>query len=240
LRAQREVIEIDADLTAARADRARAQAALAAFYAPSTNPSTLIAAVPPVRTHGPLPTVEELLAHAESQLPELSALKRQQESAAFAIQAAGRRPIPEPEVVAGTKSSNIAGGDVGTVFSVHVAVPLFDRARPEQALAQARRAQAEARVAAFQAALHANVAALRTIVLERRQAAEAYRSSTATSATQLERIAQVSYDAGERSILELVDAYRNSGSTRVRQVALDAAVRHAEIELELVSGWEIR
>ena len=88
--------------------------------------------------------------------------------------------------------------------------------------------------------LHADVAALRTIVLERRQAADSYRASTATSAAQLERIAQVSYDAGERSILELVDAYRNSGFTRLRQVALDAAVRNAEIELELVSGWEIR
>jgi outer membrane protein TolC len=168
------------------------------------------------------------------------ALKREQESAAFAIRAAGRRPIPEPEVVAGTKSSNAAGGDVGSVFSVHVAIPIFDRAKPEQALAQARRAQADARLAAFQATLHAEVVALHAIVLERRKAADAYRSSTATSATQLERIAQVSYDAGERSILELVDAYRNSGSARLRQVALDAAVRHAEIELELVSGWEIR
>jgi cobalt-zinc-cadmium efflux system outer membrane protein len=240
LRAEREVIEVEADLTAAHVDRARAQASLAAFFAPTTDTATLIATVPQTGTPPPLPTVEELVAHAESQLPELSALKREQESAVFAIEAAGRRPIPEPEIVAGTKSSNIAGGDVGSVFSIHVAIPLFDRAKPEQTQAHAKRAQADARIAAFQAALHAEVAALRAIVLERRQAAEAYRSSSATSATQLERIAQVSYDAGERSILELVDAYRNSGSTRLRQVALDAAVRHAEIELELVSGWEIR
>ena len=103
-------------------------------------------------------------------------------------------------------------------------VPLFDRAKPEQALAQARRAQAEARIAAFQGGAACEVAALRTIVLERRKAADSYRASTATSAAQLERIAQVSYDAGERSILELVDAYRNSGSARLRQIALDAAV----------------
>jgi len=244
LRAEREVIEIEADLTAARADRARAQAALAAFFAPTTNPSTLVAAVPQAGVpRQPLPTVEELVAHAESRVPELSALKHEQQSASLAMDAAGRRPIPEPEVVAGTKSSSVARGnvgDVGTVFSIHIAIPLFDQSKPEQALAQARRAQAEARIAAFQAVLHADVAALRTIVLERRQAADSYRASTATSAAQLERIAQVSYDAGERSILELVDAYRNSGSTRLRQVALDAAVRHAEIELELVSGWEIR
>jgi cobalt-zinc-cadmium efflux system outer membrane protein len=84
------------------------------------------------------------------------------------------------------------------------------------------------------------VAALRAIVVDRRQAADSYRASTATSANQLERIAQVSYDAGERGILELVDAYRNSGASRLRLVALDAAARQAEIELELVSGWEIR
>lgn len=241
LRAEREVIEVEADLTAAHADRARAQAALAAFFAPTTDPATLVAAAPQEGSpRQPLPTVEELVAHAEHQLPELAALEHDQESASLAISAAERRPIPEPEVVAGTKSSNITGGDVGTVFSVHVAVPLFDRAKPEKALAQAKRVHAEARVAAFQSALHADVTALRTIVLERRSAADSYRASTATSAAQLERIAQVSYDAGERSILELVDAYRNSGSTRLRQVALDAAVRHAEIELELVSGWEIR
>jgi outer membrane protein TolC len=50
----------------------------------------------------------------------------------------------------------------------------------------------------------------------------------------------VSYDAGERGILELLDAYRSGASARVRSAALDAAVRQAEIELEFVSGWEIQ
>jgi outer membrane protein TolC len=56
---------------------------------------------------------------------------------------------------------------------------------------------------------------------------------------EIERIAQVSYEAGERGILDLLDAYRTSASARVRQAELDAAVREAEIELEFVSGWEI-
>lgn len=240
LRAEREVVEMDADLTAARADRAAAQASLAAFFAPATDPSTLTAAVPVATAPLPLPPVEELADHASRLRPELRALRHEEESAALAIRAAGRRPIPEPEVVAGTKAASTPRRDVGSVFGVNVAVPLFDRAKPEQALARARRAQADARTASFRATLHAEVIALRTIVLERRQAAEAYRSSAATRATQLERIAQVSYDSGERGILELVDAYRISGSTRLRQVALDVSVRHAEIELERVSGWEIR
>ena len=57
--------------------------------------------------------------------------------------------------------------------------------------------------------------------------------------TELERIAQVSYDAGERGILELLDAYLEQRRGQ-RRPLLDAAVRYAEIELELASGWEIR
>ena len=62
---------------------------------------------------------------------------------------------------------------------------------------------------------------------------------SAETAEQVGRIAQVSYEAGEGSILELLDAYRTTSTARVRQAALDAAVREAEIELEFVSGWEM-
>jgi cobalt-zinc-cadmium efflux system outer membrane protein len=75
--------------------------------------------------------------------------------------------------------------------------------------------------------------------VERRRVAERYRASALANVGDIERIAQVSYDAGERGILELLDAYRTSSSARVRQAALDAAAREAEIELEFVSGWEI-
>jgi outer membrane protein, heavy metal efflux system len=233
LRAEREVFEIEADLTTAGVDRARAQAALGALFEPSTDATTLVAANPQPLSSAPIPTVEELLTNAESKLPELLALRRDVESAEFASRAAARRSVPEPEVVAGTKSSNVSGGDVGSVLSVHFAVPLFDRARPELALAQAR-------IAAVQSVLRAEMAALRAVAVDRRQAADRYRVSTESSARQLERIAQVSYDAGERTILELLDAYRSSEASRLRQVTLDAAVRQAEIELELVSGWETR
>jgi len=238
LRAEREVMELDADLAAARADRDRARAGLAEFFDPSTDVTSLVASdQSPSRI--PLAPVEEMVARAERELPELAALKQEAVSAEFAMRAAGRRPIPEPEIVAGAKSSNVGVGDVGSVFSVHVAVPLFDRAKPEQALADARRARANAQLAALQASLRARVAALHAVVSERRQAADSYRASTAANASQLERVAQVSYDAGERGILELLDAYRNSGAARIRQASLEAATRQAEIALERVSGWEI-
>jgi outer membrane protein TolC len=123
---------------------------------------------------------------------------------------------------------------------VHASIPVFDRGRPERALAVARAAQADARATAFRLVVRGQIAALRAAVLERRQLTERYRTQAVSSAEQIERIAQVSYDAGERSILELLDAYRTGLSARVRQATLDAAVHQAEIELEFASGWEIR
>ena len=240
LRAEREVLDIDGEWSLARADRVRAQAALAEFFADLPEITSLVAVIPSDPARPPLPTVEALMSKAEAVRGELAALQQEMASARLAEQAASRRLIPEPEVVAGTKSSNLAGGDVGSVLSVHAALPLFDRAQPEHTMAHARLAQAEARIRDFQVSLRAQIAGLRAILLERRDAADRYRASATQSADLLERIAQVSYDAGERGILELLDAYRTGASVRTRAAVLDTAVRQAEIELEFVSGWEIQ
>lgn len=237
LRAEREVLEADVERAGAAVDRARAQALLAGFLMPAGSPA--ITAVAGNVPRAMLPAVDELMARAEETRGEISALRREIDAAAFAERAAGRRAIPEPEVVAGTKSSNVGSGDVGGVVAVHVAIPLFDRGRPEQALARARRSQAEVQLDALRAILRSQIAAWRNVVLERREAADRYRAAALKTAVELERIAQVSYDAGERGILELLDAFRSSASVRVRQSALDFAVRQAELELEFVSGWEI-
>jgi cobalt-zinc-cadmium efflux system outer membrane protein len=240
LRADREVMDVEGEWSQARADRARGQAALAAFFGDQGDPMALVAVVPDVSKRPVLPALEELLNRAATVRGEPAALRQEIESAKFAARAASRRLVPDPEIVAGTKSSNFGGGDVGSVFSVHATLPLFDRAQPEHAMAEARLAHAEASAAAFQAALRAQITALRAVVLERREAADRYRTTATQGSDVLERIARVSYDAGERGILELLDAYRSGASARVRSAALDAAVRQAEIELEFVSGWEIQ
>ena len=240
LRADREVMDVEGEWSQARADRARAQAALAAFFADQGDPMTLVAVVPDVSKRPVLPALEELLNQAATVRGEPAALRQEIESAKFAERAASRRVIPDPEIIAGTKSSNFGGGDVGSVFSVHATLPLFDRAQPEHAMAEARLAHAQASAAAFQTALRAQITAMRAVVLERREAADRYRTTATQGSDLLERIARVSYDAGERGILELLDAYRSGASARVRSAALDAAVRQAEIELEFVSGWEIQ
>jgi len=238
LRAEHEVLDVDADRMIAAADRARAQARLAGFFAAGTDPSTLVAEERVIDARD-IPPIDALVARAESARGEILALQKDADSARLLLQAADRRRIPEPELMAGTKSSTVGGGDIGSVISIQAVLPLFDRGGPERAIAQARASQASARLESLRITLRSDIAAARAAAVERRRAAERYRQSALSNIGDVERIAQVSYDAGERGILELLDALRVSSSARVRQAALDAAAREAEIELEFVSGWEM-
>ena len=238
LRADREVLDVEADLALAATDRARAQAGLAAFFVDLDDPSQLRAVEGERGTRTDVPPLSALVEQAEPVRGELQALRKELEAAQFAEQAAGRRLIPEPEIVAGTKTSTAGGGDVGSVFSIQATLPLFGT-RPERSLAAARASRAQAQIDAFRVALRSDIASWRAAVVERRQAADRYRTGVVAGAGDIERIALVSYNAGERGILELLDASRSTLSARLRQATLEAAVRQAEIELEFVSGWEI-
>jgi len=238
LRAEREVIDVEADRAAASTERARARGVLASFFAvPAT--SDAIEAVRPEPSTGAVPTVEELMARAERVRGDFLALQHELDASEFMEEAADRRRVPEPEFVAGTKSSNAGSGDLGSVLSVHVNVPLFDRGAPERAAARARAAQLRAEAEALRLLVRTQIAGWRTALIERRAIAGEYRAASTQAAEQVGRIAEVSYEAGEGSILELLDAYRTTSAARVRQAQLDAAVREAEIELEYVSGWEM-
>jgi cobalt-zinc-cadmium efflux system outer membrane protein len=249
LRAEREVLDLESDLAVVATERAMAQARLAGFLGDGTGASLLVA-VEGSSPAPPVPALETLLAQAESASGDLAAFQHEIDAARFAAQAADRRRVPEPEIFGGTKSSTagsggsggavtVGSGAVGPLIGVQLTLPLFDRAKPELALAAARAAQAEAAAAARRSELRAEAAALRESVIQRRAVADRYRAEAIGSAAQIERIAQVSYDAGERGILELLDAFRSSASARGRPSALDFAVRQAELELEFVSGWEI-
>src|SRR5262249_33903761 len=132
LRADREVLDIEADHALAASERARAQATIASFFADRIDPSRVVA-----ESREPMPvsipTVDALVERAEAARGDLLALRREVDAARFLAQAADRRWVPEPEIVAGTKSSTLGGGDLGSVFTVHANVPLFDRGKPERA-----------------------------------------------------------------------------------------------------------
>ena len=239
LRAEREVADVEADLAAVATDRARAQVTIASYFAERVDGARIVASSPP-NSNTLLPGVDALVERALMTRGEIVAAQKERDAAQFAARAADRRRLPEPEIIAGTKSSTAGGGDIGSVVTVQATLPLFDRGRPERALAEARTKQADAQLDALRSMLRADITALVGTVTERRETALRYRMSAVNSASEIERVARVSYDAGERGILDLLDAYRAGSSARARQAALDLAARQAEVELEFVSGWEIQ
>ena len=237
LRAERELFDLEADQSLAAVEHARAQGALAAFFV-GVDASALIA-TGLVPSRSDLPPLPALVERAEANRGELAALRHEGIAAGLSARAADRRRMPEPEVIAGTKSSTAGGGDLGGVLGVIATIPLFDRGRPERAIAEARQREAVAHAEAYRQVLRAEISSLREIVERRRLAATQYRGTALRGVDEIERIARVSYEAGERGILELLDAYRTGLAASARQASLDLLVREAEIELEFVTGWEM-
>jgi len=108
LRAEREALDGEADRVTAGADRARAQARLAGFFAPGTDASTVVAADLPAGARD-IPSVDALVEQAGRTRGRLLAFQKDLDAALLSGRAADRRRIPEPELLAGAKWSNVAG-----------------------------------------------------------------------------------------------------------------------------------
>ncbi|MEX2262716.1 MAG: hypothetical protein WD696_12240 [Bryobacteraceae bacterium] len=73
----------------------------------------------------------------------------------------------------------------------------------------------------------------------RQRARDEYRRELAETGPELVRIATVAYQEGEIGILQLLDAYRVQRQARLRVLAIQAAVKDAQIELERAVGEEV-
>jgi outer membrane protein, heavy metal efflux system len=238
LRAEREALDVAATLGDARARRIRAQAALALLFFPAPDPALLHAA--PLAEQPPLPGADDLVARAKAARTDLLALNHEIEAAQLEGRAAERSRVPEPELVAGLKTASAGDDRHGSVFSLNFAVPLFDRAQPERARADAKLRLATAERDARLADISATVLGLRRAAEELRTTADTYRRMSVPTSDQLRRIAQVSYDAGERGILELLDAFQSASAARLRLLDLEASSAQADIDLEWATTVEIR
>jgi len=169
--------------------------------------------------------------------PELQSLIAQAEAFDRERRAADRAWLPDLTVGAGPKRvDEPIRSDNTAVFSVSIAIPIFDRGQ-----AATTRASAEASIARAEHALRLDrwEAELRGVWGQAnalRQAALLISNESAGSSRDLSRIAEAAYRGGESTLLELLDAYRNEleGQTTVLELAL--AARLARIELDLFSG----
>jgi len=240
MRGQRALIDLEAERSLAAGDRARAQGRLAGYLGPGIEPETLVATdalLAPV-SQPPLDTlIEQALAARGDYRAAVSAVARFEAE----HDAASRLRLPTPAVTGGLKRSDVGGAVTsGYEVSVDVAIPLFSRGQAATALARTRQARAQAEADSRRLRIEADVRAAYSVLRLQRELVTRYEAAAAAIAEPLAAIGRVGYREGEISILELLDAERQALDARLHLLELAAAARQAAIDLDRVTGREIR
>lgn len=239
LRAEREVTDIETDLEAVEIGRVRAQARLAAFFAPGTDPAGLRAAGR-LAAGGAVADVDSLLAEARAHRPDYRALTLDAARWETERRAAGRLRYPGASVTAGLMRTGLAPArDTGYAVTATVALPLFDRGEAQVARAEAARARADAEQEALGARIDGEVRVAHAAASRYRDLVDRYQAGSVDRADELAAIATAAYEEGEFGILELLDAHRATLGARLRLLELSAAGRRAAIELDRAVGREV-
>jgi cobalt-zinc-cadmium efflux system outer membrane protein len=203
-------------LAAARLDVESAHRQLALLILPNDAPSVAAASLPTAVP--PLIAEQKALRTALRQRPELRRRRSEIDAQKAARRAARREAWPDPSVTAGYKRQS--DGFEGVFLGVGIPLPLFDR----------NRGAAEAEAARLETARTQKTLARREIRNEVRRAHDAYASARRqfqlvggdllTGADDLLRIAQTSYDEGEMSLVELLDAASAYRDARLKTIDL--------------------
>ena len=238
LRAEREVADIDTDLETVAIDHLMAQARLASFFAPGTDPAGLTAGgrLSDGRT---IPDLDSLLTQAVARRPDYRALTLSEAQWAIERRAAERLRLPGVAVTAGLKrtSAPTARGS-GYVVAASVAVPLLNRGQAQVARAEAARGRTDAERQVLGTRIESEVRVAHAAVSRYRELAGSYRAGSVERAAELAAIATAAYEEGEYGILELLDAHRVTLGAELRLLDLSAAAKRAAIELDRAIGGE--
>lgn len=238
LRAEREVAEIGTDLDTVAIDRLTAQARLASFFAPGTDPAG-VTAVGHVADGGTVPGLDVLVARAVAHRADYRALTLREAQWATEKRAAERLRLPGVAVTAGLKRAGAPTmRESGYVVTTTIAVPLFNRGQAQVARAEAARGRTNAERQALGTRIESEVRMAHAAASRYRELAERYRAGSVARAAELATIATAAYEEGEHGILELLDAHRVTLGTELRLLELAAAGRRAAIELDRAIGQE--
>jgi cobalt-zinc-cadmium efflux system outer membrane protein len=164
--------------------------------------------------------------------PRLRELASRAEAAEFESRRAGRGWIPDVAVTVGQKTVEVAGeSEDGLVLGFSVPLPLFDTgsAAKRQLLGEARilRSHYALQLAEREADVRGTWELARS--LERT-------ASDLPPLTSLGQVASAAYQAGEGSLLELIDAHDAERETALVSLELSQRARMARIELDALVG----
>jgi len=230
-RLAREQQAAEAKAAEARAGLARSRARLAALIGQPATDEGVVGILLPTLPAG-LPGLQTRLA----QRPDLAALAARAE-AANADNAAARRNFPEVTVgVGGKRTDDGIVRENGTLLSVSIPLPVFDRQQGAD-----RRTAAQAMAARAEYALSRQKAEGELLGLHRQTtqlitAAERYRREAVVPSADLVRIAETAYRAGESTVLELLDAYKGALEAETTAIDLEWKARETRIELDQLTG----
>lgn len=183
-----------------------------------------------------LPVLDGALAKL-SQRPELQILARRAEAAELDNRAAARGWVPDVTLGVGTKrSDNAATTDHAAIVSLSIPLPVFDRqqAGEQRSAAEAMTARAEYGLAKQRA--EGELRGLHRQAERLTSAAADYRAQAVAAAPELLRIAQVAWQGGESTLLELLDAYRGALEAETTALDLEWKAREARIDYDLLTG----
>lgn len=167
-------------------------------------------------------------------IPQVAQLGAAADAADLAARAAGRA-APDITLGAGVRTFGARGDDTGILLNLSVPLPLFDRNQGEHRAASARAREARARYRLQRDALEAERASLSDRAARLRASALIYRDGALASAGDLARIATASFNAGEISMFEALDALNAAADTEERAIDLARDAREAAIALKELS-----
>jgi cobalt-zinc-cadmium efflux system outer membrane protein len=227
-RLELELVRFEAALTAAKNRRQVARVELARLLGKagaSIIPSGSLTVKAP-------PPLQQLLAGAVEGRADYRAARARLSAARASARSASRWWIPAVNLQAGVRTVAQPGQtDTGYAVGLSIELPLFNRRQAARRRAAASGARARATMSwvalrtrgqlrAAHATLRARLGMLRK--LEREQLRRA---------TRLVKRAALLYHAGERNVVDLVDAYRTALDIRLRRLELQYRAKLAELDL---------
>ena len=169
--------------------------------------------------------------------PGLKALEERAAAADLDGRAASRGWLPDVTLGIGPKRVDEGGmRDTGVAFSIAIPLPVFDRQQAGRQRAASQAMIARGEYALVLARAEGDLRGLWKQTERLRTAASDFRARSASSSADLTRIAEAAYQAGESTLLELLDAYKGALEAETLVLDLEWKSRLARIELDQLTG----
>jgi len=231
-RLAREQQSAEARLAEGRADLARSRARLTALVGQGVTSNDGVTGIL-------LPTMPDDLSSLQGKLaqrPDLVAYSARAE-AADSDHTASRRWFPEVTIgIGGKRVDDGNTRETGTLFSVSIPLPVFDRQQSAERRTASQAMATRAEYAMAKQKAEGEIVGLHQQVTQLIVAAERYRREAVQPSTELIRVAEAAYRAGESTVLELLDAYKGALEAENTALDLEWKAREARIELDLLTG----